>query len=187
MKLRTLILSALIVPLLAAAEGGEVYKWRDSNGVVRYSDTPPPSNIKHEVYGKKGRAISVNQEPLAPVEGDATVSMNKQKAALEKELADKNKGATKTDEKSKVPLTKEEEAVKRAKDAEELKKKEAQKKVEADIKAENCKNARASLATYTNGGRLTKTDEKGQREYLSDADIAKGRVDAQSEVDKNCN
>jgi FKBP-type peptidyl-prolyl cis-trans isomerase len=177
-----------MIPLLAAAEGGEVYKWRDSNGVIRYSDTPPPSNIKHEVYGKKGRVISTGQEALAPVEGDATVSMNKQKAALEKEFADKNKGTVKADNSSKTaPLTKEEEAAKRAKDAEELKKKEAQKKVELEIKAENCKNARASLATYMNGGRLTKTDEKGQREYLSDADIAKGRVDAQSEVDKNCN
>lgn len=180
MKLRILILSALMIPLLAAAEGGEVYKWRDSNGVIRYSDTPPPSNIKHEVYGKKGRVISTGQGALAPVEGDATVSMNKQKAALEKELAEKNKAA-------KVPLSKEEEAAKRAKDAEELKKKEAQKKVELEIKAENCKNARASLATYVNGGRITKTDEKGERVYLSDADIAKGRVDGQADVDKYCN
>jgi hypothetical protein len=187
MKLRILILSALMIPLLAVAEGGEVYKWRDSNGVIRYSDTPPPSNIKHEIYGKKGRVVAPNQEALAPVEGDATVAMNKQKAALEKELADKNKGTAKADNQSKAPLTKQEEATKRAKDAEELKKKEAQKKAELDIKAENCKSARMSLATYTNGGRLTKTDEKGERAYLSDADIAKGRVDAQSEVDKNCN
>ena len=175
-----------MIPLLAAAEGGEVYKWRDSNGVIRYSDTPPPSNIKHEVYGKKGRVISTGQEALAPVEGDATVSMNKQKAALEKEFADKNKAAAKADNPSKAPLTKAEEAAKRAKDAEELKKKEAQKKAESEIKAENCKNARVSLATYKNGGRITKTDEKGERVYLGDADIAKGRVDAQAEVDQYC-
>lgn len=175
MNLRIIILLSLALPFLATAESGEVYKWRDTNGVVRYSDTPPPSNVKHEVYGKKSKATKA--EPLATVEGDATVQMNKQKAALEKEKADKNK----------VPLSKEQEAAKRAREAEELKKIEAQKKVEAEVKAENCKTAKSNLATYTNGGRITKTDENGQRSYLSDAEIAKGRINAQDEVERHCN
>ncbi len=179
MKFSTLVLGVLMLPVLATAESGEVYKWRDSNGVVRYSDTPPPSNVKHEVYGKKGRNVSPSQAPLAPVEGNATVSINRQKATTEKESAEKNK--------AQAPLSKEEEAAKRAKEAEDLKKKEAQKKVEQEIKAENCKNSRSSLATYTNGGRITRTNEKGEREYLSDADIAKNRVEAQSQVDQYCN
>ncbi|MGB4812254.1 MAG: DUF4124 domain-containing protein [Methylophilaceae bacterium] len=176
-----LLLCALMLPLLAIAEDGEVYKWRDANGVMRYSDTLPTSNTKHEVVGKKkGAKIKTSssaQAPLAPVEGDATVSMNKQKAALEKQFADKNKAA---------PLSKEEAAAKRAKDAEDLKKAEAQKKAETEIKAENCKNAKSRLATYSNGGRIAKTDEKGERTFLSDADIAKGKVEAQSDVDNHC-
>ncbi len=175
MNLRFLLLCTLALPVLASAETGEVYKWRDANGVVRYSDTPPPSNVKHEVYGKKAKVT--NAEPLATVEGDATVQMNKQKAAFEKEKADKNK----------VPLSKEQEAAKRAREAEELKKIEAQKKAEAEVKAENCKTAKSNLATYTNGGRITKTDESGQRSFLSDAEIAKGRINAQDEVEKHCN
>lgn len=178
MNLRFLLLCALALPVLASAETGEVYKWRDSNGVVRYSDTPPPSNVKHEVYGKKNKPV--NAEPLATVEGDATVQMNKQKAATEQTLADKAKG-------DKVPLTKEQEAAKRAKEAEELKKIEAQKKAEEEIKAENCKVAKSNLATFKNGGRITRTNEKGEREFYSDAEIAKGRVESQAEVDKHCN
>ena len=183
MKLPIFLLSALLLSLLSNAGAAEVYKWRDANGVTRYSDTPPPSNIKSEVVGKKNKVttnktVAGSQAPLAPVEGDATVAMNKQKAELEKKFAEKNKAA---------PLTKEEEATKRAKEAEELKKIEAQKKAEAEIKAENCKAAKANLATYNMGGRIMKTNEKGEREYLGDADIAKGRVESQAEVNKNCN
>lgn len=34
---------------------------------------------------------------------------------------------------------------------------------------------------------MSKINDKGEREFLSDADIAKGRVDAKNEVDKYCN
>lgn len=179
MNIRFLILCTLALPVLASAEAGEVYKWRDSNGVVRYSDTPPPSNVKHEVYGKKSKVVS-GQAPLAEVEGDATAAMNKQKAATDKALAEKAKA-------DKAPLSKEEAAAKRAKEAEELKKIEAQKKAELEVKAENCKVAKSNLATYTNGGRITRTNEKGEREYYTDAEIAKGRVESQAEVEKHCN
>lgn len=179
MNLRFLLLCGLTLPALTLAETGEVYKWRDTNGVVRYSDIPPPSNVKHEIYGKKSKAVKV-QAPLSEVEGDATVAINKQKAATEKSLADK----AKTD---KAPLSKEEAATKRAKEAEELKKIEAQKKAEAEVKAENCKVAKSNLATFNNGGRISRTNEKGEREYYSDAEIAKGRVESQAEVDKYCN
>ena len=36
------------------------------------------------------------------------------------------------------------------------------------------------------GGRLARTNEKGERENLSDADLKKGIVDSQADVDKYC-
>ena len=175
MKPRILLLCVLLLPILATAE---IYKWRDTNGVIRYSDVPPPSNIKQESMSGKKLVKPTGQAPLAEVEGDATVAINKLKAADDKAKADDLK---------KAPPTKEEAAAKRAKDAEENKKLEAQKKAELEIKQENCKNAKSRLATYTNGGRITKTDENGQKVFLGDADIAKGRVEAQSDVDSHCN
>ncbi|PKO50342.1 MAG: hypothetical protein CVU27_08905, partial [Betaproteobacteria bacterium HGW-Betaproteobacteria-20] len=44
----------------------------------------------------------------------------------------------------------------------------------------------SNLATYTNGGRITKTDESGERTYLGDKDIAAGKADAQRDVEKYC-
>ncbi len=193
MKLRILLLSLLILPTLANAE---IYKWKDKDGTVRYSDVPPPSNVKQEaLYGKK-IPKPTGLPPLAEVEGDATVAANKDKAlgkdkAIADKASDKNKASA---DKSKVdktpldktPLSKEEAAVKRAKDAEQQKKLDEAKQAELKLKDDNCKSSKSNLALYSNGGRIVKTNEKGEREYLGDADITKAKADSQKDVEKYC-
>ncbi len=193
MKLRILLLCAVLLPTLATAE---IYKWKDKNGTVRYSDVPPPSNVKQEtMYGKKVPKPT-GLVPLAAVEGDATAAINREKAsttAKDKALNDKA-SANKTDGKAIAgksnedpsPLGKEEAASKRAKDAEQQKKADEQKKAELETKQANCTAAKQNLATYTNGGRISKTDENGKKEYLGDADISSGKADAQRDVEKYC-
>ena len=180
MRLRILLLCAVLLPTLASAE---IYKWKDKDGTVRYSDVPPPSNVKQEsLYGKK-IAKPTGLAPLAPVEGDMTTAINRDKAATSaknKASADK----TKTDEKA--PPSKEEAAQKRAQDAEMQKQADAQKKAELDTKQANCTAAKQNLATFTNGGRIAKTDENGKKQYLGDADIGQGKADAQRDVEKYC-
>jgi|SRR5450830_341863 len=188
MKLRILLLSLLMLPTLASAE---IYKWKDKDGSVRYSDVPPPSNVKQEaLYGKK-IPKPTGLAPLAEVEGDATAAANKDKAIVDKALADKNKTPT---DKSKVdkapsdktPLSKEEAATKRAKDAEQQKKADEAKQAELKLREDNCKASKSNLTTYTNGGRIVKTNEKGEREYLGDADISQAKADSQKDVEKYC-
>ncbi len=169
MKLRILLLCLVMLPTLANAE---IYKWKDKDGRVRYSDVPPPSNIKQEsLYGKK-IPKPTNQQPLAPVETETGNAIEK---ANEKVSADK------------APLSKEDAAAKRANDAEQQKQENEAKQAELKYKEESCKAARANLQTYNQGGRITKANEDGNREYLSDADIAKGRAEAQADVEKFCN
>jgi ribonuclease D len=172
MRLRILLLCVVLLPTLASAE---IYKWRDKDGVTRYSDVPPPSNIKQEaMYGKKN-AKPTGLAPLAPIEGDVTTALNRDKAAtLAKAKAEK------------APLSKEEAAQKRAQDAEKQKQVDEQKKAELATKQMNCTAAKQNLATYTNGGRISKTDENGKKQYLGDADIAQGKADAQRDVEKYC-
>ena len=189
MKLRILFFCILIFPAIGSAE---IYKWKDSNGVVRYSDVPPPSNIKQEsMYGKK-TAKSKGSEPLTAVDDDATEVANKYKATtvkekdlVEKAVLDKSNVDRKT-KADKSPLSKEAAASKRAKDAEQEKKVDEQKQAELKIKEENCKSAKSNLATFTNGGRITKTDENGEKLYLGDADIKAGLNDAKRDVEKYC-
>lgn len=184
MKLRMVLLCMAFLPLFAHAE---IYKWKDKDGKVRYSDVPPPSNTQTEsLYGKK-IPRPTGLAPLTPVEGDATVAANKQKEM------DKQKGTNKEKSMDDIaggdkgkPLTKEEAAAKRAADADAKKKIDDAKAEEMRVKQENCKLAQSNLKTYATGGRIVKTNESGDREYLSDADITKAKDQAQQEVEKYC-
>lgn len=82
MKLLALILSLILMPIMASAE---VYKWREPNGVMRYSDVPPQSNTKLEsVQGRPAVGLT-NLPPLAPVEGDITSELKRAKAQPSKQ------------------------------------------------------------------------------------------------------
>ncbi|HYN54213.1 MAG TPA: DUF4124 domain-containing protein [Methylotenera sp.] len=172
MNLRILLLCAIILPTLANAE---IYKWKDKEGKVRYTDVPPPSNIKQEsLYGKK-IPKPTTQAPLRVVEKDAASIANIQKQKDKEKAAIENPGVN-------PAMSKEEAAAKRAKEADAAKAEDEAKKV----KEENCKAAKANLKTHMVGGRLLKTNEKGEREYMSDADIKNGIATAQADVDKYC-
>jgi type IV secretory pathway VirB10-like protein len=145
----------LALPLLSHAE---IYKWKDKDGKVRYSDTPPPSNIKQEAHRGKKSVQGMNKEPLAAVAAPA-----------------------------KEAVSKEDEAAKqRQRNAEAEKRNKQEKEAEAKRKAENCSAAKANLETYTQGGRVYKMNEKGEREYMDDNDFKAGKEKSQQEVNENC-
>ena len=143
MSLRILLLCIVMLPTLATAE---IYKWKDKDGVVRYSDIPPPSDVKQEnLYGKK-TPKPTSLAPLAPVESNITTAIKRDNASLVEKGNAKASGKTKED---KVVPNKEDAALKRAKDAEQQKNR-----------------------TFT--VQISKTDENGNKVYLGDADISQG-------------
>lgn len=170
MRIGSLLVWAVLIPvMLPALAQAEIYKWKDKNGVTRYSDVPPPSNIKNESIGKK--------IPKAPTAAAAAPAVNGSAPATNAS------GATPKDA---VPLSKEEAAAKRAQEAEAQKKADEVKKAELKFRQESCAAARNNLRMYSAGGRIMTTDEKGERVYLGDDDISKGKADAQQAVDKFC-
>ena len=168
MKAGSLLVLALIGAAMAPALAqAEIYKWKDKNGITRYSDVPPPSNIKNESIGKK-----TSKAPAAPA-----VAPTGNGAAPAT-----NAGGTVTP----AAPSKEEAAAKRAQEAEAQKKADEIKKAELKYRQESCVAARNNLRMYSNGGRIMTTDENGERRYLGDDDISKGKADAQQAVDKFC-
>ena len=158
----------LALPLLGNAE---IYKWKDKNGSTRYSDTPPPSNIKQEAIGSKKAIKPVTTEPLAPAAA--------QKAPVTKDAEDDSPP---------VPGSAEEEAAaKRQSNAEAEKNNKLEKEKQEAARAENCKAAKSNLASYEQGGRVYKMNEKGEREYLDENDFKTGREKATQEINENCN
>lgn len=171
MKVGSLLgLAAIIAGILPATAQAEIYKWKDKDGVTRYSDVPPPSNIKNESIGKK-----IPKTPaaaaVAPVEAGSAPASSNAGTATPKDAA---------------PLSKEEAAAKRAQEAEAQKKADEVKKAELKYRQESCAAARNNLRMYSNGGRMMTTDENGERRYLGDDEISKGKADAQQAVEKFC-
>ena len=160
----------LALPLLASAE---IYKWKDKNGVMRYTDTQPPSNVKLEsIDGKRANKPST-QLPLAPVVKTDVAATGKRDVKA-KDYAEKAENA-------------EEAAAKlRQKNAESEKNNKKEKEAQDKLSEENCKAAKSNLASYNQGGRIYKMNEKGEREYLNDAGLKAGADKAQKDAAQYC-
>lgn len=158
--LKVSLFFAMCLSVLAQAE---IYKWRDKDGTIRYTDTPPPSNIKLlGRIGYKGATGPVTVVPTPEVKNDTQP----------KESSAGNAGA---DKKTINQLSPEEI--------------EAQKKQQAELaktKAANCSAAKSNYQTYIQGGRIYRTNEKGEREVLGDEQIQQGVAKAQQEINENC-
>ena len=165
------MLCALLLALPSLGNA-EIYKWRDKNGSIRYSDTPPPSNIKQEAIGGKRALKPAAQATVAPV-------ANEQPAPADKEAAKDSPP---------VPRSADEEAAaKRQSNAEAEKNNKLEKEKQEAARAENCKAAKSNLASYEQGGRVYKMNEKGERKYLDENDFKTGREKATQEINENCN
>jgi len=178
MKSLRLLLALAVLCALPTLANAEIYKWKDKDGVMRYTDTPPPSNVKQEnIVGKKF-IKPTGQAPLSPV---TTAGASDKDAASGKEVVTGKNPAAKAE-------SAEESAAKlRQKNAEIEKHNKQEKETQAKVKEENCIASKANLASYQQGGRVYKMNEKGEREYLDDAGLKQGAEKAQKDVAQYCN
>ncbi len=156
----------------------EIYKWRDKDGSIRYTDTPPPAHAKQEPMGGKRINKLTDKAPLSPVETPTSKPANASQPAA----AATPKGAD-----GNMPDSAETAAEQRRRNAEIEKKNKQEKEAQAKLRAENCKAAQANMETYKQGGRIYRTNEKGEREYMDDADLQQGMAKAQNDINEYCN
>lgn len=156
---RALPLAASLL-LAAVPAAAELYKWTDAEGKVHFSDQPPPPGVKAPVTVKPGRPAVA---PSTPEQGAAPPTS--------------------------APSTYvEKEAEFRKRRVEAAEKAEAEKKA-AEVAAEkqrNCSSAKAQLASLQTG-RVTRPNATGEREFLSDAEIAQEVARVQKVADQSCN
>lgn len=68
-----LVLSGSVLLLVAAAAAaGDVYQWKDANGVTNYSQTPPPSGTTYSEHSESGRTYEAG--PAQPAAAAATAA-----------------------------------------------------------------------------------------------------------------
>lgn len=167
---------ALALPMLASAE---IYKWKDKNGVMRYSDTPPPANVKVDTLNKKNTVTPVQAEEPA-------IGLKLSGESADSSAPEVKKPKMPSDMKDPPPDPELEASKLRAKNAEIEKQNKLEKEKQAKIDAENCKSAKANYQSYTQGGRIYKMNEKGEREYMDDAGFEEGKAKAQAEIQQYC-
>lgn len=161
---------ALIFLVFACAAGAaqaQIKCWTNAAGKRECGDTPPPGAKVNVIRG-----ASPSAAPPAPSAKDSTA-----------------KGGAAKDAK-KGPLTaaeQEQEFRKRQAESQKAREKEEQERKEAEVKRQNCEQARAALRTLESGQRIARADEKGERYYLNEAQIAAEIAKAQQVVQQSCN
>jgi hypothetical protein len=155
--MRRLSVGICLVLYLALPASAQMYKWVDSNGKVQYSDKPPPGNVKTEKL----------RDP-APAPAASTPATGEDKGGPKKE-ADK-RDAAKAGPKT---VAEQEQAFrKRQVDANKAQEEDKKKQAAESDREENCRRAKASLANFEIGGRQTRIDEKGERVFMDEQQIA---------------
>lgn len=86
-----------------------------------------------------------------------------------------------------TPAEQEAEFRRRQQEAGKDRDKQAQLAQEAEAKKENCARAQDALRTLESGQRIARTDSKGERYYLEDAQIAQETAKARQNAQQWCN
>ncbi len=148
---------------MASNAAAPTWQWRDAQGNIQFSDRPPPQGIPDKDILKRPPGA---RAPVRLVSTDAASAPAVDASAPS------------------APAMSAEERKAREAEAKRLKAEETERKAveasNAKIKAENCKASQAYLRDLQSGQRIARTNDKGEREFLDDAqrnaEVAKARA-----------
>lgn len=144
---------ALTASLCLPAFGGMQWKWRDSSGRLQYSDRPPPAGTPdRDILARPtGSARSVAPPAPAPsASGPTAAAPRPALKASDPEL----------------------EARRRQAEAQKESERKAAEEKQAQMRAEACEKARGYQRALADGQRISRTNARGEREILDDAQRA---------------
>lgn len=165
-RLAVLSISLTSLLLIAAAPATAQWVWKDEANRTVISDQPPPTSVPLKNILKTPRGNS-----LAPRQTDSAADAG---AAPAKTDAKKDEGP-------KTYAEKDMEFKKRQKEAAEASKKQEEEAAKTTAKQERCKALRSNQAGLESGIRIARTNEKGEREFMTDeqrqAEIQRNRTE----------
>lgn len=159
MKLLRPLLICLAACLYAVTATAQ-WQWVDKDGRRVFSDRPPPTEVPEKNILKRPGNRGSAAVPAASAETVAPAAP----AGVDKSLDAKKKQA----------------------EGAEAAKLKAEEERNARIRAENCARAQQAKAGLDTGGRMTRTNEKGEREFMDDAAIAAESQRLQALISENC-
>jgi Domain of unknown function (DUF4124) len=165
---RTVMTAAAAVLLLVSLPAEAQWKWKDKGGRIQYSDLPPPVGTPdQDILSRPSaprRAAIIAGAPASAPSGPASASAPLVPRVVEPELEAKRKKA----------------------EAEFAGKNKAEDERITAAKADNCTRARSQLRTFESGIRVTRTNEKGEREFLDDKQRADETKHAKDVIAADC-
>lgn len=182
-----LLLGTLLAATSWTAPALAQWKWRDATGQVTASDRPPPKEIpdkdiltRPQAPGTPRRSAAGSEAPPAGAATAAAASATAAAAPAASAAASAPRAG------ARGGLAGEVEARRQAAAREAAAKAAAQEQKDNEQRAENCQRARSHLAALDSGQRISRFNDKGEREVLDD----KGRADesrrARETIAANC-
>lgn len=169
------LVAALSAALLATPAVAQ-WKWKDKTGRFQYSDLPPPQGtsdadiLARPSGGSSRRPVEASPAALAAAGLAASAPAG---PALSPAPAARS-GEPELEAKRKI-----------AEQDQQKKVKELEAKV-AQAKSENCSRAKSQLLSIDSGMRMSRTNDKGDREILDDAQRAAERKRTQDAISSDC-
>ncbi len=158
---------ALVLALCTAALPASAqtqWKWRGANGKVQYSDRPPPAEVaEKDILGRPAGARRPEVQE-AQAAASAVAAAAPARKASDPALEAKRREAEL---------------------AEKAKQKAEEERVEKQ-RAENCNRARTYAKSLQDGMRISRTNDKGESEILSDAQRAQEIARTQQVMASDC-
>lgn len=159
-------LSALLACTLCLPAFGQ-WKWREKNGLIQYSDLPPPLGTPAHDILQRPEFPSVRNAASSPAAAPSSAASGAPLLTL--------KG---TESELEIKRKKAEQGVADKKKSEEAKL--------AAAKFDNCTRAKMQMQTINSGVRLARTNEKGERVNLDDAGRAAEMARAREVMNLQC-
>lgn len=156
-------LVALVAATVFASGASAQWMWKDEAGHVIASDQPPPPDTPAARILKAPRTRT-SPTPKPPEPSDATKAPEAAKTTADRELDFKQ----------------------RQKEQAEAQKKNDEEAAKAKAMQENCATVRSNLAGLQAGGRIARTNDRGEKFYLDDAQRQGEIARAQGQISQYC-
>jgi hypothetical protein len=172
---RTVLTAAMAVLVLVSLPAEAQWKWKDKGGRIQYSDLPPPVGTPdQDILSRPSAPRRANLAPAAAA------------AASAPSAPTVTAGTAPAGTPPKVAVDPEFEAKRKKAEGEVQAKNKAEEDRIAAAKADNCARARAQLRTFESGIRVTRTNDKGEREFLDDKQRADETKHAKDVIAADC-
>ncbi len=181
----------LTIGLLAAGSAQAQWAWRDANGEMTYSDSPPPagveqSEITHQPTSSPPSNPSTSPGPTGNSVGSVPTPTG---TAARPETPAASPQAPQANRPNAAPKSLAEQDAdfrKRLAEKQKTEEKQAEDEAQTTQRTEACNQAKSYLDTLQSGTRLLRPDANGDRNFLDDDQRAAEIQKTQDAIEKNC-